>query len=80
MAPPELVVPTVGPNALVGEVARAAITAGVIRILEHDALVRLDGGPEGVHQARVGTRRLRSDLRTFASIFDNEWVQSSAAR
>ena len=75
LAPPELVVPTVDPNAAVGDVARAAITSAVIRILENDALVRLDGGPEGVHQARVGTRRLRSDLRTFASIFDDVWVQ-----
>ena len=75
LAPPELVVPTVDPNAPVGDVARAAITSAVIRILENDALVRLDGGPEGVHQARVGTRRLRSDLRTFASIFDDVWVQ-----
>jgi CHAD domain-containing protein len=75
LAPPELVVPTVDPNAAGGDVARAAITAAVIRILENDALVRLDGGPEGVHQARVGTRRLRSDLRTFASIFDDVWVQ-----
>ena len=75
LAPPELVVPTVGPDAPVGEVARAAITAAVIRIIEHDAVVRLDRKPEGVHQARVGTRRMRSDLRTFTSIFDNVWAQ-----
>jgi CHAD domain-containing protein len=75
LAPPELVVPTVGPDATVGEVARAAITAAVIRIIEHDSVVRLDRKSEGVHQARVGTRRMRSDLRTFASIFDDVWAQ-----
>ncbi|HTN80586.1 MAG TPA: CYTH and CHAD domain-containing protein, partial [Acidimicrobiales bacterium] len=73
LAPPELVVPTIDAASPVGDVARAAITAAVIRIIEHDALVRRDTKPEGVHQARVGTRRLRSDLRTFVSIFDAEW-------
>ncbi len=74
LAPPELVVPAVDGNAPVGEVARAAITAAVIRVLSHDALVRKDQKSEGVHQARVGTRRLRSDLRTFAPILDQAWV------
>jgi CHAD domain-containing protein len=74
LAPPELVVPSVGKDAPVGDVARAAITSAVIRILEHDALVRQDKKTEGVHQARVGTRRLRSDLRTFAPILDKAWV------
>ena len=48
----------------------------MLRILHHDAIVRLDSGPEGVHQARVGTRRLRSDLRTFAPILDETWVEA----
>ncbi len=75
LAAPELVVPALGADASVGDVARAAITSGVIRILANDTMVRLDGGPEGVHQAHVGTRRLRSDLRTFTPIFDTPWVQ-----
>jgi CHAD domain-containing protein len=33
----------------------------------------LDADPEGVHQARVATRRLRSDLRTFRSMLDPDW-------
>jgi CHAD domain-containing protein len=74
LAPPELVVPKVDKDSSVGDVAQAAITAAVIRIIEHDALVRQDSRPEGVHQARVGTRRLRSDFRTFAAILDREWV------
>ena len=37
----------------------------VQRLLPHDPIVRLDAGDVGVHQARVATRRLRSDLRTF---------------
>src|SRR5438270_317020 len=40
----------------------------------HDPGVRLGDGPEDVHQARVGTRRLRSDLRTFRPLLDTGWV------
>ena len=41
-------------------------------LLRHDVVIRLDADPEGVHQARVATRRLRSDLRTFRSMLDPE--------
>ncbi len=57
-----------------GDVVKAAITASVIRILRHDAGVRIGDDPEDVHQARVGTRRLRSDLQTFESLIDPEWL------
>ena len=53
---------------------RQAIADGVVRLLRHDPIVRLDSDPEGVHQARVATRRLRSDLRTFRAMLDPEWV------
>ena len=35
--------------------------------------------PEGVHQTRVATRRLRSDLRTFRSLLDEGWVRGLRA-
>jgi CHAD domain-containing protein len=38
-------------------------------------VIRLDDDPEGVHQARVGTRRLRSDLRTFRPVLDEQWAE-----
>jgi CHAD domain-containing protein len=47
----------------------------VLRLLAHDHVVRLDDDPEGVHQARVATRRLRSDLRTFRRVVDREWSE-----
>ncbi len=50
-----------------------AIRHSVERILSHDTPARL-GEPEGVHQMRVGARRLRSDLRTFSSLVDAEWA------
>jgi len=50
----------------------------VSRIVSHDALVRLrakiGSDDTAVHQMRVGCRRLRSDLRTFASLVNREWA------
>jgi CHAD domain-containing protein len=37
--------------------------------------VRIGEDPEAVHQARVATRRLRSDLRTFRAFVEPEWSQ-----
>jgi CHAD domain-containing protein len=51
---------------------RAALAAGVSRLLRHDPGVRVGDDPEDVHQARVATRRLRSDMRTFRSLLDQE--------
>ena len=61
-------------SATLGQVVTHAVADGVIRLLRHDPVVRLDTDPEGVHQARVATRRLRSDLRTFRAALENEWV------
>lgn len=68
--PPEVVVPELAPDASVVEVVRAAIASSVLRLIRHDPGVRLGEDPEDVHQARVATRRLRSDLRTFREVLD----------
>jgi CHAD domain-containing protein len=44
-----------------------------VRLIRHDAGVRLGEDIEDVHQARVATRRLRSDLRTFRDVLEPEW-------
>jgi len=56
------------------EAIRRAIAASVQRLVRHDPVVREGVDPEGVHQARVATRRLRSDLRTFSPLLDPEWT------
>ena len=76
---PDVAAPTLDSSATVGEVVAAAIAAGVTRMIRHDPGVRLGDDPEHVHQARVGTRRLRSDLRTFRSLLDGEWVTEMRA-
>jgi CHAD domain-containing protein len=73
-APPEVSVDETDRPATAGDVVRAAIAASVDRLIRHDPVVRLDADPEGVHQARVATRRLRSDLRSFRPLLDGEWA------
>jgi len=71
---PEIPTPALSSGASAGDVVRRAIAASVVRLIRHDPVVRLDTDPEGVHQARVATRRLRSDLRTFGSLLDPTWA------
>ncbi len=62
---PEIVVPRGGADTTIEELSRIAIGAGTMRLLRHDPAVRLGSDPEAVHQARVATRRLRSDLKAL---------------
>jgi CHAD domain-containing protein len=73
---PEVPVSDLGGDASAGDVVRRAIALSVIRLILHDPVVRLDIDPEGVHQARVATRRLRSDLRTFRSLVEPEFAST----
>jgi len=77
--PPELPEPgTLPPRPRAGAVVTRALRAAIARIVEHDPLVRLreplPGGDTPVHQMRVGCRRLRSDLRSFAPLLEPQWA------
>lgn len=75
LAPPDVKPPSwVSPGSTAGEVIRGAFSDSVQRLMAHDAGVRRGDDPESVHQARVATRRLRSDLRTFRSLVDPIWA------
>jgi len=54
-------------------VIKESLDANVTRLLQHDTLMRVRDEPEDVHQARVASRRLRTDLRTFRSVVDPGW-------
>jgi CHAD domain-containing protein len=69
---PEVPPVSLHPGSQAGDAIRAALAAGVTRLLRHDPGVRVGDDPEDVHQARVATRRLRSDLRTFRTLLDQE--------
>jgi CHAD domain-containing protein len=73
--PPEIGSVTLGGAATAGDVVRRALSTSVVRLLRHDPGVRLGVDAEDVHQARVATRRLRSDLRTFRTLLDEVWAE-----
>jgi CHAD domain-containing protein len=77
--PVAITVPDVGPAATAGEVVRHALARSVVQLLRHDPGARRGDDPEDVHQLRVATRRLRSDLRTFAPLLDEGWVDGRRA-
>jgi inorganic triphosphatase YgiF len=72
-APADLAPIEVQPTDPAGQAVRAAIAAGAMRLTQFDPGTRL-GEAEPLHQMRVASRRLRSDLRTFASLVDQAWA------
>lgn len=74
LAPPELTVPEPAVDATMADVVVAGLTRAVRGVIDNDHVIRLDDDIEGVHKARVGTRRLRSNLRTFESVLDAAWA------
>jgi CHAD domain-containing protein len=51
-----------------------ALVSAVDRLLLSLPVVGIGEDPEGVHQARVAIRRLRSDLRSFGPLLDRDWA------
>jgi len=73
LAPADVAVEALSAEPTAGDVVRRALSVSVVRLLRHDPIVRLDADLEGVHKARVATRTLRSDLRTFRPLVDRAW-------
>ncbi len=82
LGPPALEPPDVGgelsidPEGHEADLVRRSVADAVARLVAHDPGVRLGGDSEDVHQARVATRRLRSDLRTFRELVDASWAEA----
>ena len=74
LAPPDVPAVAVGKRSTVDELVRSAISNSVRQLVDHHAGVWLGLDVEDVHQFRVATRRLRSDLRTFAPLLDEHWT------
>ena len=58
---------------LAADVVRIAFASSVARFDSNEPLLWTDRDPEAVHQARVATRRLRSDLGTLHEFVDAKW-------
>jgi CHAD domain-containing protein len=72
--PPEVSPPEVSPTSSAAVLIRKTIADSVVILFRHDPGVRLGDDPEDVHRARVATRRLRSQLRTFEPLLRQEWA------
>jgi CHAD domain-containing protein len=75
---PDVAAVEVDAASTVAAVLSGAVARSYQRLLAHDVGVRL-GHDEAVHQARVATRRLRSDLRTFRRVIDRAWYEDMQA-
>ncbi len=76
LAPTELQMPQPTADSPASDVVRFALASSVEQLLRSDAALRLNMDPETVHKARVATRRLRSDLRSFLPLLQNEWARA----
>jgi len=70
---PEVPLPGIGRDATVEELLRHTLARSVVALVRHDSGVRLDEDIEDVHIMRVATRRLRSQLGTFAPLLEPSW-------
>ena len=75
LEPPEVAPLPVTAESRARDVIRSVLAEAVAALLHHDPLVRTSADPEAIHQARVATRKLRSNLRTFDPLLDTEWTE-----
>jgi len=75
LAPWDLASPELSSDPSAAELLRSGLVRAAARLVDHLAAIVLDEDPEGVHQARVGVRRMRSDLRTFEPLLDGAVVR-----
>ncbi|HZJ51076.1 MAG TPA: CYTH and CHAD domain-containing protein [Actinomycetota bacterium] len=64
------------PTDRAGLAVQAVLNSGFQRLVGNDPATRL-GEIEPLHQMRVATRRLRSDLRTISSLLDQAWTDET---
>jgi CHAD domain-containing protein len=76
LAPWDLAAPVLGDFPTAAELIQAALVGSAASLVDHLAAVVLDEDVEGVHQARVAIRRLRSDLRTARALLDHGLVRA----
>ena len=78
-APADIQAPAqVDKSSSAGEVALAFLQTHVGALIRQDALVR-QGADDSVHQMRVAARQLRSGLKTFGSLVDEQWATAVRA-
>jgi CHAD domain-containing protein len=77
LAPPSSPIRSLQAGSTMADVVQASLQWGVERLISHDLRLRLAAPQptvEDVHQARVATRRLRSNLKSFTALLDPVWT------
>jgi CHAD domain-containing protein len=74
LEPPDVEVVPIDSKATVRDVVRHVTGRSVSQLINHHSGVWLTIDAEELHQFRVGARRLRSDLRSFAPLLDRNWT------
>jgi CHAD domain-containing protein len=62
-------------RARVAHVLSKALAGAAARFDMHEPALWTERDPEAVHQARIATRRVRSDLRTLRDYVDPDWAR-----
>ena len=73
-APPDVDIPQLGEQPTAREVMHYSIATSATMLVLNLPVARLGEDPEGVHQSRVATRRLRSAFSTFGLLLDQRQV------
>lgn len=64
------------PAADLTTIIRGALRRFTDRLVASEPVIVAGDDPEGVHQARVACRRIRSALRTFRPVLDADWADA----
>lgn len=65
---------TIGPRSTVADVVRSFLSTGAQELLDGKASISCGDDAEAVHETRVATRHLRSNLQTFGRDMDAVWL------
>ena len=68
----------IGRKSTLGDLVQATLRSEFERLLDFDVSLRRspqNPSERAIHQARVATRRLRSDLKTFGPVLDPVWLR-----
>ncbi|MEY2443680.1 MAG: hypothetical protein QOE00_260 [Ilumatobacteraceae bacterium] len=74
LEPPDVEQVSVGKQAATITMVRYIIGESLAQLIDHHAGVWMGDDPEDLHVFRVAARRLRSDLRTFSPLLDQQWT------
>ncbi len=72
--PPDIVVPAIGKGSNARDLVRHAIAGSVAELIDLHVGVWIGGSSSDLRRLKIAARRLRSDLRNFASLLDYDWT------